>query len=149
MANNNMLIICSSPFTASYQYTIFRCSRIPQEYGCGAVHESGFQLCSYTLTSHQMGQIRQNVRQWYVQNDTSNVYYVSLTYQIYPGLLETDETTQITESVLTIGNVTSADEGKVWCVAIYDQGSHKSEKAVLTVVGMLLIPLLGVLKSEI
>ena len=38
-------------------------------------------------------------------------------------------------STLRIGNVTESDQGKIWCVAQYDEGMHDSEKAELTVVG--------------
>jgi len=40
-----------------------------------------------------------------------------------------------THSTLRIGNVTEADQGKIWCVAEYDGGMHDSDKAQLTVVG--------------
>ena len=41
----------------------------------------------------------------------------------------------LTHSTLIIGNVTEADQGKIWCVAQYDEGVYNSDKATLTVVG--------------
>ena len=47
---------------------------------------------------------------------------------------------ETTFSTLVIGNVTSSDEGKIWCVAQYDEGMHDSEQATLTVVGIVTEP---------
>ncbi|KAL5269701.1 hypothetical protein ACHWQZ_G003234 [Mnemiopsis leidyi] len=51
------------------------------------------------------------------------------------GLIDMDGTER-THSTLRIGNVTEADQGKIWCVAEYEGGMHDSDKADLTVVGI-------------
>lgn len=53
---------------------------------------------------------------------------------LFPGIIDIDGDVR-THSTLRIGNVTEADQGKIWCVAEYEDGMHDSGKADLTVVG--------------
>ena len=73
-----------------------------------------------------------------VLNPKDTVYATQNLQIAHPGLIDMDGTER-THSTLRIGNVTEADQGKIWCVAEYESGMHDSDKAELTVVGKFVI----------